>query len=101
MSKSLGNTVFAKHFFQKYGANVFRYLILNSHYNQVINFSQELVQQSCDYLQKIKNLLKKLKFYLYVERIKVEKRGTKKSKEVINCLLNNLNTIKVLYFLEE
>ena len=101
MSKSLGNVILAKHFQEKYGANVFRYLLFNSHYNQVINFNEELVQQAVDYTEKIKNLLKKLNFYLYNEKIKIEKQETKKSKEIIACLLNNLNTIKVLYFLEE
>ena len=100
MSKSLGNVILAKHFQQKYGANVFRYLLFNSHYNQVINFNEELVQQAVDYTEKIKNLLKKLNFYLYNEKIKVEKQETKKSKEIISGLLNNLNTIKVLYYLE-
>ena len=101
MSKSLGNVILAKHFQQKYGANVFRYLILSSHYNQVINFSEELVQQAGDYIQKIKNLLKKLNFYLYNEKIKAKKQKTEKSEEIITSLLNNLNTIKVLYYLEE
>lgn len=101
MSKSLGNVILAKHFAQKYGANAFRYLLLNSHYNQVINFSEELIQQSLDYIQKIKNLLKKLNFFLYVEKIIVKMEETKRKKDVIASLLNNLNTIKVLYFLEE
>ena len=71
MSKSLGNAFLAKHFYQKYDANILRYLILNSNYNQVINFSEELIQQSVDYVNKIKNLLKKLNFYLYTNRIMV------------------------------
>ena len=101
MSKSLGNVILAESFAQKYGPNALRYLILNSHYNQVINLSEELIQQAVDYIQKIKNLLKKINFYLYNEKKKAEKRETKKSKEIIICLLNNLNTIKVLYYLEE
>ena len=101
MSKSLGNVVLAKHFQKNYGANVFRYLVLNSHYNQVINFSEELVQQASDYIQRIKNLLKKLNFYLYSEKIKLERKKSQKSEEIIVSLLNNLNTIKVLYYLEE
>src|SRR5579862_6171415 len=101
MSKSLGNVILAETFAQKYDPNALRYLILNSHYNQVINLSKELIQQAVDYTQKIKNLLKKLNFYLYNEKKKAEKQKTRKSEEVIACLLNNLNTIKVLYYLEE
>src|SRR4051812_29332793 len=103
MSKSLGNVVSSKHFYQKYGANVFRYLVFNTHYNQIINFSEELIQQSVDYVQKIKNLLKKINFYFYINKIDIpkNKNGSKRHKEIIQCLLNNLNTIKVLYLLEE
>jgi cysteinyl-tRNA synthetase len=102
MSKSLGNVILAKHFYQKYGANVLRYLILNTHYKQVINLSEELIQQSADYIQKIKNLLKKLNFYLYTEKIKITTNyETPKITEIINSLLNNLNTVKMLFFLEQ
>ena len=101
MSKSLGNVILAKHFAKKYEANALHYLILNTHYNQVINLSEELIQQAIDYTQKIKNLLKKLNFYLYVEGIKITRQEIPKSKEIIDSLLNNLNTIKVLFFLEQ
>jgi len=101
MSKSLGNVILAKHFYQKYSANTLRYLILNSPYNQVINLSKELIQQATDYIQKIKNLLKKLNFYLYIEKIEITPQEAPKKEELINGLLNNLNTIKVLFFLEQ
>src|SRR6185437_5520034 len=101
MSKSLGNVILAKHFYQKYGTNTLRYLILNSHYNQVINLSKELIQQATDYIQKIKNLLKKLNFCLYLKKIKITPQESTKKEELINGLLNNLNTIKVLFFLEQ
>src|SRR5438874_12592136 len=101
MSKSLGNVILAKHFYVKHGANAFRYLILNSHYNQVINLSEELIQQAADYTQKIENLLKKLNFYLYIEKIKVTTQETSTSEQIINNLLNNLSTIKVIFFLEQ
>ena len=101
MSKSLGNVILAEHFAQKYGTNAFRYLVLNSHYNQVINFSEELIQQAVDYTQKIKNLLKKLNFYLYTEKIRITEHETPNMSKIIDNLLNNLNTIKVLFFLEQ
>ena len=104
MSKSLGNVILAKHFYQRYGANVFRYLIVNSHYNQVINFSEELIQQAINYTQKIENLLKKINFYLYTKKVHYLKKKNQLSiahNEVIQNLLNNLNTVKVLYILEK
>lgn len=101
MSKSLGNVILAKHFAQKYDPNALRYLILNSHYKQVINLSEELIQQATDYLQKIKNLLKKLNFYLYTEQIKIIEQKAPKREKITDCLLDNLNTVKVLFFLEQ
>jgi cysteinyl-tRNA synthetase len=101
MSKSLGNIILAEHFAQSYDPNALRYLILNAHYNQVINLSEELIQQAIDYTQKIKNLLKKLNFYLYIEKLKIIDQETPQREEIINSLLNNLNTVKVLFFLEQ
>src|SRR4051812_22641461 len=104
MSKSLGNTILAKHFYQKYGANVLRYLILNTRYNQVINLEEKLIQQTVNYIKKIQNLLKKIKFYLYTEKFSLQKKDkqeTATQKKVIQHLLNNLHTVKVLYLLEE
>ena len=74
MSKSIGNVVLAKYFYQKYGTNVFRYLVLNTHHNQVINFGEGLIQQAIDYVQKIENLLKRLNLYLYLNQISIKKK---------------------------
>ena len=105
MSKSLGNIILAKHFYQKYGSNILRYLFLNSHYNQVINFNEKLLQQAQDYTQKIKNLLKRLKLYFYWQKITINQQEINKNnqlyQEIINALADNLNTIKVLYYLDE
>ena len=105
MSKSLGNIILAKHFYQKYGSNALRYLFLNSRYNQVINFNEKLLQQAQDYIQKIKNLLKRLKLYFYWQKITINQQEINKNnqfyQEIINALADNLNTIKVLYYLDE
>ena len=114
MSKSEGNVILAKDFYQKYGANTLRYLFLNTHHNQTINFDEKLIQKVENYLQKIKNLLKKLNFHLYMsavennltEKITKEKKlvqinwQSELSKQVVKNLLNNLNTIKIFYLLE-
>lgn len=101
MSKSLGNVILAKHFAQKYGVNVFRYLILSSSYKQVINFNEKLIQQATNYVQKIKNLFKRLNFYLYTKKIKVKNSSNLLPQAVVDCLLNDLNTAQTLFFLEE
>jgi cysteinyl-tRNA synthetase len=40
-------------------------------------------------------------FCLYEEKINIKKKETQKTGEVVKALLSNLNTIKVLYYLEE
>lgn len=105
MSKSVGNIILAKHFCEKYGADTLRYIILNSHYTQVISLQENLIQQGVDYTQKITNLLKRAKFYLYSNKINLSEKKITPSEEVrqevIQHLSNNLNTIKVLYLLEK
>lgn len=105
MSKSEGNAILAKDFHQKYGANTLRYLFLNVHHSQIINFDEKLIQQAENYIQKIKNLLKKINFYLYLNKMENKKNLIKikseLNKQVIKNLLNNLNTIKVLNLLEK
>jgi cysteinyl-tRNA synthetase len=105
MSKSLGNVILAKHFYQKYGSNVLRYIFLNSHYNQVINFNEMIIQQAVDYTQKIKNLLKRLKLYFYWQKISINRKEIGKNNEfykvIVQALADNLNTIKAFYYLDK
>ena len=46
MSKSLGNLISLREFLSGYPAEVFKYLILSSHYRSVVNFSPKTVRQS-------------------------------------------------------
>ena len=105
MSKSLGNVILAKHFYQKYGSNTLRYIFLNSHYNQVINFNEMIIQQAVDYTQKIKNLLKRLKLYFYWQKISINREEIDKNNEfykiIVQALVDDLNTIKVFYYLDK
>lgn len=46
MSKSLGNLISLREFLSQYPAEVFKYLILSSHYRSIVNFSPKTVRQS-------------------------------------------------------
>ena len=46
MSKSLGNVVYAKDMIDKYGGAVTRLIILNAHYRQPVNFTEETVKEA-------------------------------------------------------
>lgn len=101
----MGNVILAKHFYQKYGSNTLRYIFLNSHYNQVINFNEMIIQQAVDYTQKIKNLLKRLKLYFYWQKISINRKEIDKNNEfykiIVQALADNLNTIKAFYYLDK
>lgn len=107
MSKSLGNVVYAKDFYEKYGSNALRYIIFSSHYQQTINLSDSLINNSLNYLERLLRFLKRLKLSCYLKKIKIEKEEvtTKKSSDiresVIISLLDNLDTAKVFFYLEK
>ena len=46
MSKSLGNLITMREFLNKYPGEVFKYLILSSHYRSIVNFSGKTTQQA-------------------------------------------------------
>ena len=45
MSKSLGNIVLAKDMIAQYGGVVTRLVILNAHYRQAVNFTEDTVKK--------------------------------------------------------
>ena len=80
MSKSIGNIVTVNELLKKYDGEVIRLALLSTHYRKPINFGESLLEQS-------KNILNKL--YKNTEN---EVHGDKISEDVINPLLDDLNT---------
>ena len=64
MSKSLGNFFTVRDAAAKYGYPVIRFFILSAHYRSPINFSQNILEQSKNALDRITNCIDNLKFYL-------------------------------------
>ncbi len=46
MSKSIGNTILAKDFIDKYEINVVRLIMLQTHYSQPLNLDEDLIEQT-------------------------------------------------------
>ena len=46
MSKSLGNLITMREFLKKYPGEIFKYLILSSHYRSIVNFSPKTTKQA-------------------------------------------------------
>ena len=58
MSKSLGNTMWAKDVVEKLGVNLTRWLISSVHYRKELNFSEETIETARKELEKVLNPLK-------------------------------------------
>ena len=80
MSKSLGNIITVKELLGKYDGEVIRLALLSTHYRKPINFGESLLEQS-------KNILNKL-----YKNINNQSYEDVVSKDVINSLLDDLNT---------
>ncbi|MDB2461315.1 class I tRNA ligase family protein, partial [Gammaproteobacteria bacterium] len=80
MSKSLGNIITVKELLEKYDGEVIRLALLSTHYRKPINFGESLLEQSKNILNK---LYKNLNNHSYEGEV---------SKDVINSLLDDLNT---------
>ncbi len=63
MSKSLGNFITIKELLTKYSPDVFRFFVLSTHYRSPIDFSQEILEQSHNSLNRI------YKFYETLEKL--------------------------------
>ena len=58
MAKSLGNLITMRSFLQKYGAEVFKFLVLSAHYRSSISISEKSILQSISSLCRIYTFLK-------------------------------------------
>ncbi|WP_211360458.1 cysteine--tRNA ligase [Spiroplasma tabanidicola] len=109
MSKSLGNTILVKDFIKKYGANVLRFMYLNSNYRQPLNINQQTIDQAIDWNTKVLNLLKTANWKIAINEITLNNetpiddnfdsyKYITKFKEFMN---NNLNTPMIITLLDE
>ncbi|MBN6187442.1 cysteine--tRNA ligase [Aneurinibacillus sp. BA2021] len=60
MSKSLGNFILVKDIREKYAPRVVRFFMLSAHYRNPINFSDELLQQASNALNRIDTAVRNL-----------------------------------------
>ncbi len=92
MSKSLGNVRWAKDLIIELGVDVYKWLMLSSHYRNPLNFTAELETNVKKEVSKVSSVLKQASLYLQVNRIT----GSEFKKEVVdemfNALSDDLNT---------
>ncbi len=94
MSKSLGNILLVKDVLKQYDANTFRLALLQTHYRSIINFTDELMENSIKINDKIFNVYKKLSLYKQLNNNAV----SKGSMECLSYLENDFNTSNLITY---
>ena len=93
MSKSLGNTLWAKDIVEKLGTNLTRWLMSSVHYRKELNFSEETVETARKELEKVLNPLKQIDIKSQLSNVTLNDSYDEESyREFLNQLDDDLNT---------
>ena len=96
MSKSLGNVVYAKDMIEKYGGAVTRLVILNAHYRQPVNYTDETVNAAMQEVNKMQMAYKQMALQLQVNNINLDEGKPVYIEKFIESLADDLNTANAL-----
>ena len=96
MSKSLGNVVYAKDMIKEYGGPITRLVILNAHYRQPVNFTEETVKEAQQEIARMQMAYKQAALKLQANGIDLEKGKPVYIDKFIEALANDLNTANAL-----
>ncbi len=99
MSKSLGNIVSAQDFINEHGAETMRMVMLQTSNLNPINLNEDVINNAKQIITKIKNALLKSFIALSIEDYEIKE--VNPSKEFINILENNLDTVNSITFVQE
>lgn len=108
MSKSLGNFLLARDLVQKFGGQLIRFFMLLGHYRNPINFSDDLLEQAANGLDRIKTAYSNLTHRLSTSRNEEPNGQAAEQAKIISDLrdrfitemdddLNTANAITVLF----
>ncbi len=96
MSKSLGNVVYAKDMIKEYGGPVTRLVILNAHYRQAVNFTEETVKEAQQVILRMQMAYKQAALKLQAAGIYLEKGKPVYINKFLEALGDDLNTANAL-----
>ena len=96
MSKSLGNVVYAKDMIAQYGGPVTRLVILNAHYRQPVNFTEETVTQAQQEVSRMQMAYKQAALKLQANGVDLQKGQPVYINKFLEALANDLNTANAL-----
>lgn len=92
MSKSLGNVLWAKDLIVEFGCNLFKWLMLSTHYRNPLNMTDDVIAGVRKEVSKVENATKNASLYLQVNHVLAHdyKKGTVDA--MVNALEDDLNT---------
>ena len=96
MSKSLGNIVLAKDMIAQYGGVVTRLIILNAHYRQPVNFTEDTVKEAQQVVLRIQTAYKQAALKLQSAGVDLEKGKPVYINKFLEALADDLNTANAL-----
>lgn len=92
MSKSLGNVLWAKDLLEQLGCNVYKWLMLSTHYRNPLNFTDEVLTNVKKEVEKVENILKQASLYLQVHHCLEQSYCKESVDEMVAALSDDLNT---------
>ena len=96
MSKSLGNVILAKDMIAKYSGPVTRLVILNAHYRQPVNFTDETVTAASQEINKMTSAYRQMALALQAHNIDLENQKAEYIDKFLLALADDLNTANAL-----
>lgn len=93
MSKSLGNTLWAKDIIDQLGTGLTRWLMSSVHYRKELNFSEETVETARKELEKVLNPLKQADIRIFLAQAEVtDEKDEESFRSFLDQLDDDLNT---------
>lgn len=92
MSKSLGNTMWAKDVIKEYGPNLIRWFLLSARYRDSLIYDDDTFNTAKAELNKITNALKQAELKMILNDIKSSEYDEEKFNEFLNHMNDDLNT---------
>ncbi len=96
MSKSLGNVIYAKDMIAQYGGPVTRLVILNAHYRQAVNFTDETVKEAQQVVLRMQMAYKQAALKLQAAGLDLDKGKPAYINKFLEALADDLNTANAL-----
>lgn len=92
MSKSLGNVLWAKDLIVELGCNVFKWLMLSTHYRNPLNLTVDVIAGVRKEVSKVENATKNTSLYLQVNHVPAHDYKKETVDAMVNSLEDDLNT---------